>query len=49
MHVELTIDNKKIELNDFVEHFFGNTLDGAVNSLSGVNENWKEMSIKVKK
>ena len=47
MNIELIIDNKKIELNDFVKLFFGNILDGAVNSLSGVNENWKEISIKV--
>ena len=47
MHVELLVDGKKISLNDFVEEFFGKTLDGAISSLSGINEDWKEMQIKV--
>ena len=47
MHVELFVDGKRIKLNDFVESFFGNTLDGAVHSLSGVNKHWKKMDIKV--
>ena len=42
MHVELLVDGKKISLNDFVEEFFGKTLDGAISSLSGINDDWKE-------
>ena len=49
MHVELLIDGNKISLNDFVEEFFGKTLDGAVSSLSGVKDDWKEMKIMITK
>ena len=46
MNVELIIDGKKIDINDFVKEFLGKTLEGAISSLSGVN-NWKKLDIKV--
>ena len=48
MHVELLVDGKKISLNDFVEEFFGKTLDGAISSLSGINDDWKDVIIEIK-
>ena len=43
MTVNLLIDGEKIELNDFVEKFFTNTLEGSVNSLRDINKDWKKL------
>jgi hypothetical protein len=43
--VELLVDNKKINLNDFVSRMLGGTIEGAVISLRGIDENWKTIEI----
>lgn len=47
MDVELTVDGKKIGLNKFVVKILAGTIAGAASSLSGIDENWKEIKIKV--
>ena len=49
MHIVLFVDDKNINLNEFVEEFLGNTLEGAVKSLSGINKDWKKIEIKITK
>ena len=47
MHVKIYVDGERIGLNEFVEKFFGNTINGAIESLSGVKENWQKLEIKI--
>jgi hypothetical protein len=49
LEITLLIDGKTIGLNDFTKDFLGGTLQGAVSSLHGVNRDWKELEIKVKR
>ena len=49
MKVSLLVDGKEIKINEFVEDFFGRTLQGAVSTLKEVNRNWKELDIKLKR
>ena len=49
MAVSLSIDGEIIELNEFVAKFFASTLEGAVSALRGINSNWKELCITVKR
>ena len=48
MEIELTIDGEKIVMNDFVQKVLGNTVAGAVKSLHGVEDNWSDVSLKIK-
>jgi len=43
------VDGKETKINEFVEDFFGKTLQGAVSTLKEVNRNWKELDIKLKR
>ncbi|MGD8543930.1 MAG: hypothetical protein PVG48_02295 [Candidatus Bathyarchaeota archaeon] len=47
MDVELTVDGKKIGLNEFVVKMFAGTIAGATSSLRDIKEDWKEIKIKV--
>ncbi len=49
MIVKILVDGNKLKLNDFVELIFGNTINGAVSSLSGVNKDWKKLEIRVER
>ena len=49
LEVNLLIDGKTIELNEFTKDFLGGTLQGAVSPLRGINRNWKELVIKIKR
>ena len=49
MKVELTIDDKNIRLNNFASKMLSGSLLGAVTSLHGVEEDWKEIRVKVTK
>ena len=49
MKVNLFVDGKEIKINEFVEDFFGKTLQGAVSTLKEVNKDWKELYIKLKR
>ena len=47
MDVELTVDGKKIGLSKFVVKILAGTIAGATSSLHGIDEDWKELKIKV--
>ena len=47
LNVELLVDQKKITLNEFVEKIMKGVVVGAVTSLRDINEDWKEITIKV--
>ena len=48
MEVELIVDGKNIEINDFVKAILGNTVLGAATTLHGVEKDSKEIFIKLK-
>ena len=48
MEIELTIDDEKIAMNDFVQKVLGNIVAGAVEPLHGVGSGWSEVSLKIK-
>jgi hypothetical protein len=47
MKIKLLIDGKEIPLNEFVNNMLGGTVVGAVTSLRGVKNDWKEIQITV--
>jgi len=49
LEVRLVIDGKTIELNEFIQDFLGGTVQGAISPLRGINRNWKELEIKIKR
>jgi hypothetical protein len=49
LKVSLLIDGKTIELNEFTKEFLGGTLQGAISTLQGINSNWKELEVKIKR
>ena len=49
MKVELVIDGRKVPMNDFVSKVFTNVVGGVVECLHGIDENWKEVSLKIEK
>jgi hypothetical protein len=49
LEVSLLIDGKAIELNDFSKDFLGGTIQGAISPLRGIDSNWKQLEIKVKR
>jgi hypothetical protein len=48
MEVVLTVDGKDIEINHFVQSILGSTVIGAVTTLHGVEDDCKEVVIKIK-
>jgi len=49
LNVKLLVDGEEIDLNDFVVKILGGMVGGAVTSLRGIREDWKQIEIKVKK
>ena len=49
MDVKLFVDGEEIDLSEFVVKILGRTLMGAVTSLRGIKEDWKEIEVKVTK
>ena len=47
MNVKLFVDGEEIDLNEFVVKMLGGALVGAVTSLRGIKEDWKEIEAKV--
>ncbi len=47
--MKLFVDGEEIRLNEFVVKILGGTVVGAVSSLRGVKEDWKEIKIEVRK
>ncbi len=49
LKVKLIIDGEEISLNEFVEKILSGILVGALSSLRGMKENWKEIDLKLKR
>ena len=49
MDVKLCVDGEEIRLNEFVGKMFSGIIVGAVSSLRGIKENWKEIEVRVTK
>ncbi len=49
MDVKLHVDSEEIEINEFVEKVLSGIILGAVNSLRGIKEDWKEIKIVLEK
>jgi hypothetical protein len=47
MKVELVVDGKRIPLNNFVQKVFCNVVSALISALKGVDENWKEVEIRL--
>ncbi len=47
MDVKLFVDCVEIDLNEFVVKILSGALVGAVTSLHGIKEDWKEIQVKV--
>jgi len=49
VEVEIFVDKEEVEVNEFVQNVMGRAIAGAVTVLKGVNEDWNEIEIKVKR
>jgi hypothetical protein len=49
LDVKLLVDGEEISLNEFASKILTGTVVGAVTSLRGINEKWKEIQITVKR
>jgi len=47
LDVKLFVDGEEIDLNEFVVKILSGALVGAVTSLRGIKEDWKEIEVKV--
>ncbi len=48
MRTEIYVDDRHIEINEFVQEIIGRTIAGAVSALKGVDErNWKKIEVRV--
>lgn len=49
MGLKLKVDGKEIPLNEFVEKILNGMLVGAIASLRGIREDWKNIEIEITK
>ena len=49
MDVKLSINGKEITLNEFVKKILGGMISGAILSLRGIDKEWKDIEITIKK
>ncbi|MDD3246663.1 MAG: hypothetical protein PHF18_07420 [Methanosarcina sp.] len=49
MKVELLVDDRKIPTNEFIQKILGNVIKAMVESLHTIDDEWKEISIKIEK
>jgi len=47
LDVQLRVDGKPVELNEFAVKILGGTIAGAVTSLRGIKKDWREIRIEV--
>ncbi len=47
MKLKLVVDGNEIPVNDFVEKILTGTIVGGVTSLRGINQDWKNIEIKI--
>jgi hypothetical protein len=49
MKIELSIDGRKIPMNEFVQKIVGNVIKAMVETLHTINPEWKEISIHIER
>ena len=49
MGLKLKVDGKEIPLNEFVEKILNGMIVGAIASLRGIREDWKNIEIEITK
>jgi hypothetical protein len=49
LEIKVTIDGKKIEMNEYVRTVFFEVSSGLLRTLRGVKEDWKQLEIQIKK
>jgi hypothetical protein len=49
METELIVDGENIPMNEFVKKILGSMVGGAVETLHGVESEWSEVSLTVKR
>ena len=47
--IELLVDGKKVPMNSYVRSVFFRVIEALVSTLKGVDEEWKEIEIKLEK
>ncbi len=47
--VKIMVDDKEIDLNEFVEKILNGTFVGAITSLRDIDKNWKNIHIEITK
>ena len=45
MELEIIIDGKYIPINNFVQRIIAKVVSGAIESLDGVEEDWKDLTL----
>ncbi len=49
MKVELTVDGKDVEINDFVQRVLGSVVASSAETLHGIDSDWKNISVDLKR
>ncbi len=49
VEMEISVDKEEVEANEFVQNVMGRAIAGAVSVLKGVEENWEEIEIRVRR
>ena len=49
VQVQIVVDKKEIETNEFVQNVIGKAIAGAVSVLKGVDEDWKKIEVTVQR
>lgn len=49
METELIVDGEKIPMNEFVQKILGSMVGGVVETLHGVESEWTEVSLTIKR
>ncbi|ADC65775.1 conserved hypothetical protein [Ferroglobus placidus DSM 10642] len=45
----MEVDGKKVPMNDYVRRVFESVIEALVSTLKGVDEDWKELKIVIKR
>jgi hypothetical protein len=49
VQVQIVVDKKEIEANEFVQNVIGKAIAGAVSVLKGVTEDWETIEVTVRR
>jgi hypothetical protein len=49
MKIKLSVDGRKIPMNEFVQKIVGNVIKAMVETLHTINPEWKEISIHIER